>query len=669
MTFTQTRRHRIARNCALAAICCLSAAQPAFAQMQDIGGASLSDLMRIEVERVFGASERLQPVTEAPAAVSIVTADEIRRYGYRTLGEILQGVRGFYVTNDRNYSYLGVRGFARAGDYNTRVLLLLNGQRVNDNVFDQAPIGAELDLDVAMIDRVEIIRGPASALYGTSAFFAVVNIITRTGADLNGTVIQGGGGSLGTRALRAMTGRRLDNGIDYFLAGSVQRANGVRRLYFPEFDDDTSDGVAAGLDGEQATNLYGQVRGGSWTISGGSGYRHKDVPTAAFGTAFNAQDPRLETDDDRSYLAAHFERPVGRNRVSLTGAFSHYSYAGVYPYDSEEGSVDADREGAEGSRLTIGARLTRPIPARQTVSVGVEFIDNLRGEQWLAGAAPENSWRIGKTTTERALFVQDEIALQRWLRVSAGLRFDDRGGFNRLTPRAAVIVGQSASQVVKYLYGRAFRAPNAYELYYWGDRSLDLTAEMIDTHEIVWERYTGEWLRTSAAAYRYEANDLISLRATDPNDIDSYEFVNEGRTTARGFEAEAEVRLKGGIQAFGSYTLQRSRDEQQQPISNSPRHLLSARASIGSTAQDRFASIELLHVGRRLTLASAMLPPVTLVNATVGVPVGRRVSLVGGGRNLFDVRYADPASDEHSMDTIEQNGRTFQVELRWAIGR
>ena len=77
----------------------------------------------------------------------------------------------------RNYSYLGVRGFARPGDYNTRVLLLINSHRVNDNVYDPAAIGADFGVDVAMFDRVEIIRGPASSLYGTSAFIAVVNVI------------------------------------------------------------------------------------------------------------------------------------------------------------------------------------------------------------------------------------------------------------------------------------------------------------------------------------------------------------------------------------------------------------------------------------------------------------------------------------------------------------
>lgn len=659
----------ILRAATFASVCCLAAVQPASGQVKDIAGASLSDLMKMEVERVFGASERLQPVTEAPAAVSIVTADEIRRYGYRTLGEILQGMRGFYLTNDRNYSYVGVRGFARAGDYNTRVLLLINGQRVNDNVYDQAPIGADLDLDVAMFERVEIIRGPASSLYGTSAFFAVINIITRTGADLNGTTVQGGGGSLGNRALRAMTGRRLDNGVDYFVGGSVQRADGMRRLYFPDFDNDAGDGVARDLDAERMTSLYGRLSVGGWTLGGGSGYRHKDVPTAAFGTAFNAQDPRLETDDDRSFLSAQFERSMSRTRLSVSASFSHYSYSGVYPYESSQGGVEADREGSDGSRLTLGARLSRPVPARQTLSLGVEFVDNFVRDQWMTGAAQENNWRIEQASREGAIFMQDEIALQRWLRVSAGLRFDDRGRFHRLTPRAAVIVGHSATQVVKYLYGRAFRAPNAYELYYWGDRSLDLTPEMIDTHEIVWERYTSEWLRTSLAAYRYEANDLIELRSTDPNDDRVLEFVNKGTTTAHGFEAEAEVRLKHGLHAFASYALQRGRDEQKQSISNSPRHLFSARTSVGDTTHDRFASLELLHVGRRLTLAGAMLSSTTLMNVTISAPLGRNLSFVSTGRNLFDTVHVDPASDEHAMDTIQQNGRTFQVELRWAIGR
>src|SRR5688572_12064435 len=137
----------------------------------DLAAKSLEDLMTMEVASVYSASKHSQKVTEAPSSVSIVTSEQIQRYGYRTLAEILSSVRGFYVTYDRNYTYLGVRGFARPGDYNTRVLVLVDGHRINDNVYDQALLGRELPVEVDLIERVEVVRGSSSSLYGTSAFF------------------------------------------------------------------------------------------------------------------------------------------------------------------------------------------------------------------------------------------------------------------------------------------------------------------------------------------------------------------------------------------------------------------------------------------------------------------------------------------------------------------
>src|SRR5207237_4980595 len=113
-------------RCACAIGAAMAVASGAHAQTpaapQDPTALSLEQLLNTEVQTVFGASRFEQRVIDAPASVTIVTRDEIRRYGYRTLAEILQGVRGFYVTYDRNYTYLGVRGFGRPGDYNTRVL-------------------------------------------------------------------------------------------------------------------------------------------------------------------------------------------------------------------------------------------------------------------------------------------------------------------------------------------------------------------------------------------------------------------------------------------------------------------------------------------------------------------------------------------------------------------
>src|SRR5882757_5905635 len=99
---------------------------------------SLEQLVNIRVDSVIGASRYEQKVTQAPSSVSIVTADEIKKFGYRTLADVLRSVRGLYVTYDRSYYHLGARGFNRAGDFNTRFLFLIDGHRINDNVYDLA---------------------------------------------------------------------------------------------------------------------------------------------------------------------------------------------------------------------------------------------------------------------------------------------------------------------------------------------------------------------------------------------------------------------------------------------------------------------------------------------------------------------------------------------------
>src|SRR5437868_2338633 len=119
---------------------------------------NLEELMKMEIPVVEAASKYKQKTTEAPSSVTIVTADEVKRYGHRTLADILESVPGLYVSYDRNYSFLGIRGFNR--EDNSRVLLLVDGHRVNNSLSDGALIGTEFILDVDLIDRVEVIRGP-----------------------------------------------------------------------------------------------------------------------------------------------------------------------------------------------------------------------------------------------------------------------------------------------------------------------------------------------------------------------------------------------------------------------------------------------------------------------------------------------------------------------------
>ena len=167
---------------------------PVYAQESSIPDAlSLEELLN---SKVYSAS-KYEREAEAPSSISVISGDEIRSNGYRTLFEALRSVTGFYTKNHGSYSTLGVRGFAPPGDSNSRILLLVNGHTINNNIDGSAPLGYDFPIDMDLIDRIEIVRGPSSSLYGANAFFGVVNIIIRTGNN-RGTVISGEAGSLGT---------------------------------------------------------------------------------------------------------------------------------------------------------------------------------------------------------------------------------------------------------------------------------------------------------------------------------------------------------------------------------------------------------------------------------------------------------------------------------------
>lgn len=623
--------------------------------------------MSIEVEPVFGASKRLQPVTEAPASVTIVTAEEIARYGYRTLADVLRSVRGFYVTNDRNYSYLGARGFTRPGDYNTRILLLVDGHRTNDSIYEQAAIGRDFGVDASMFKRVEIIRGPSSSLYGTSAFLAVVNVIMQNGADVNGATVSVETGTFGARSVHAAVGKKLARGVEYSISASHSASEGPARLYIPTFDaPETNSGVAEGLDDEEANQLFGRVSFQGMTLTGSYGQRAKGVPTAAYFTSFN--DPRMRTDDRRSFIEADYTRSVKDTHVVLRAYFDRYDYKGTYPYDGEEGEPgSALHDYASGMWAGTEARITRSLTSRQRLIVGGEFRDNFRQAQGgRTEGAPETDFAIDRSARVGAVFLQDDIMIHKRLHASLGVRYDVYAGFSKATPRAAVILTPSPKQAVKYLFGTAFRAPNAYELDYYseGTRNEALRPEAITSHEIVWEHYTGKWLRTSASAYRNDVSQLLTLQG-DATSSTEYVWLNHGDVRAAGVEVEGEWRFKR-LEGLASYAYQRARNRAtHEELTNSPRQAGKVRFSTPGPAKGATIALETQFLGQRRTLAGNVVDSFVTTNVMFVEPMGRGFDLVAGIRNMFGAHYADPGSEEHRQDVIEQDGRVFTAGLRW----
>lgn len=625
--------------------------------------AGYEEILFQEIPSVLAASKYEQRASEAPAAVTVITAEEIARHGYRTLADVLRAVRGFYTTYDRNYTYVGVRGISRPGDFNTRILLLVDGHRVNDCVTDMAYVGTESLVELGVVRRIEVVRGASSSLYGTNAFLAVVNVVTRTGAELSGGEANVYAGSFGTYGGRIAYGARTDSGMNLLLSASGYRARGQDH-YYSDFDDPaTNGGRAVGIDDDQRRHGFAKLTFGNHAIELAVNNRTKQVPTASYETLFN--DPREWTVDRTAYLSWRRDAPLGDDgRIVFSASYDQSHYHGRYPYG--DGVM---WDSSDGRWWTAEAQVLVPVRTGHRLTAGAEYRFNAQQAQ-AVGYEGETSPTFAdrRRSHNEALYAQDEWRLSKRVILNAGVRHDRYESFGGTTnPRLALIVNPDEHSAVKMLYGSAFRAPNAYELHYhdaWVTQKppVALNPETIRSYEITYER-TGSTLSGSMSVFRYRIADLISL-TTDPKD-ELLVFDNVDRVESTGIEIELGTRIGGRIDVRGSYAYQRAKDLSTGAIlTNAPRHL--AHLNVGTRLFEDLVRVglELGHVGARLSARREVVAGQTTANVVLEARGGRDFPTVTlGVFNIFDRDVADPGGEEHFQPKIPQDGRAVRFSV------
>jgi iron complex outermembrane receptor protein len=654
----------------------LAWAGAARAQQQpgDLAQLPIEDLINVKVETVYGASKFLEKVGDAPASVTIVTGQEIRAYGYRTLADVLQSVRGFYVVYDRNYTYVGVRGFSRPSDYNARILFLIDGHRENDNIFDGAYVGTEFPVDIDLIDHIEIVRGPGSAVYGTGAFAAVINVITKRGRDLDALEVSAEAGSWNTYKTRLSYGHRFNNDVEFLISATFYNSLGQRQLFFPEFDSpQTNYGIAMDADRDQSFSILADLIRHDFTVHAVLNSRTKHIPTASFGTVFD--DPRTKTRDARRYVDVQYAHAFA-SKWDILGRASYdwYGYNGLYIYDYAGTGIPPFTHNidlATGTWSNFEFDASRTFFHRHRVALGGEYRQDFKQQQINYDQQPYVLYLNNNGTSKNAAwYLQDQYSIRKNLTVVGGLRSDWYETFGTTyNPRFALVYTPAKDTRFKLMFNRAFRAPNRYEEYYVSSNSNEanpsLLPERITGYELEVDQSLGKQLQFTASGFINRMDDLITA---DLNSVTGHlEYTNNDALRTKGLEFELAGKTRGGLQGKASYSLQNSRDPDDNIVTNSPHQLGKVNLSLPLRRQ-LFASVEGQYTSRRSTISGPVLGGFGVVNATLlARHIGRQFDISANIDNLLNKRYADSGGLEFQEVSIPQDGRSFRVALTYRL--
>ena len=637
------------------------------AHAQDpFGDPSLDSLLSLPVNKgsrnaftVTSAIKGQQTIREAVGSISVITSEDILRYGYETIGDILNSVPGFYTSNDRQYEYLGIRGFGRPGDYNSRLLFMLNGHVMNEMVYGSSFIGREFPFDPHSIDRVEIIRG-AQGLFGNAAMLALVNIITKSGSEINGVRASGGMGSFGTIRGMLTAGAEIGEDVEFSLS-AIAGSNRGEDLYFPEFDaPETNFGMARGLDAERYYGVFTNLSFGALNLAAGYTRRSKDNPTGSWESMFNV--PGSDVMDERGFADIRYKGTSSSTTgYSLTGFFDYYGYIGSYIYDLPAKDNSYDRW------MGLGGSLYWDVVSGNRVTIGAEFVNHasLEYQYW---TPEELISSFSAPFSVASLFLQDEYQATDNLSMMIGARFDKRSSEEAgFTPRLGVAWLPSNSLSIKALYANGFRLPSAYEILYEDPyagykQSLDLQREQVHTVEGIVEYLFGEGLLCRGSLYYYRMNDLIDA-VIDP--VDSLvAFKNAGSARSHGLELEWIYNSDYGVTAYLGYSVSDTRwVETASTLTNYPTHIATCGFSL-PTATIGIFSMDLRYESARKTIHDTWSDPFFLVNTRfVSAPLFSLLRFSISCRNLFDTAYSLPASQEHVQILLPQTRRVISATM------
>lgn len=626
-------------------------------------------LLFMEEQDLVTATKRPTPLRKAPAIATIITADEIRNMGARNLLDVLKMVPGFGISiNEFNAMMVEVRGIRTATS--EKILVMIDGHSLNRNINGSALYRAIGMLPMENIRQIEVVRGPGSALYGSNAFVATINIITRTAEEIDGLELKSGGGTSDSYKANLVGGKQI--GDKLAISGSLDhyQTNGPRLMV----GADTLSGspFASRAPGpadlsEKQTEAFVKIGYGDLSFRG-QYLTKKQGMNVGIVSALTDDSSKTQVDNYWGELAYH---------LHLSDTFSANMKLS-YDYYEQDPTMKIYPDGFRG--LFPGGMIGKPLVKDRTMGGELQVDwDIFAGNHLIAGVSFEEmrqydtrqlgnfnpltgaplssvqevaNWNKNATRRIVAAYLQDEWQLPWNLNLTTGLRYDHYSDFgDTINPRAALVWNFLENADLKLLYGQAFRAPNFVELYNINNSALignpGLKPEKIQTYEasLAWRLN-----RFLAANLNYFYSTITDQIGWLPSTTAGQPAINAniGKTETQGIELGANGAYGTDLYWKLAYTWQDPRDATSgRRLPYVPSHRVSGSINY---APNKYVNLhtDVLWTGSRPRDTGDTRPDVPAF-ATVDLAVTlknfyRTLEIQATVRNIFDQRYRDPDS-------------------------
>lgn len=668
------------------------------------------DLVYGDEETVSIATGTQQPLNLAPAVTSVVTAEQIARIGATDIDQVLETVPGLHasVSSSAYNSLYQIRGIH--SDFNPQVLLLINGLPLT-NVFlgDRGQVWG--GMPIQNIARIEVIRGPGSAIYGADAFAGVINIITKTAVDIDGLEIGGRGGNFDRGDGWLLYGGNLGElDIAFSLQGGT--TSGQKRIIDADAQSffDRQFGISASF-APGPVNLNRKYIDTSIDLSLDEWrlrlwHQGRNIGTGA-GVA-EALDPIGEGSASRFNADLTYHNAESFDDWDLTAQLSFFDVANetdlvLFPrgatFPDRDGKLNPFPQGVIGNPDVFERHYRTDLWAfytgfnKHTLRFGTGFrledlykISEIKNffqpglfPEPLPGRRVVDVSGIAAFNTPRSrnivyLFGQDEWNFARDWALTAGLRYDHYSDFgNTFNPRLALVWQSAYNLTSKLLYGRAFRAPSFAEQFNinnpiaLGNPNLD--PETIDSVELAFDYQPWRAFRTKLNVYWYIYQHIIRFV---PDPAGTRTAQNSGDQTGYGLEFESTWDITDTLRLYANYAFQKSIDDTvDADVGFAPTHQVYARTDWRFLPKWNLDT-QFNWVGDRKRNFGDPRPPVsdyTTLDLTLrGSDLFHGLGVSLAVRNLFDTNAREPSLLPGLIpNDLPLSGRNYYFELRYEL--